>query len=135
MRMRIDSAEVLRVGSELSGFHTVVRLTTDTGLVGIGQSGAWGYPEAVAAIVSAPIAAYLFGGVTGSGTDLIVAALRQGGADVFNASLGQGLFSDPIDKTITSFVVFIVLMSLSPRVIARFPLGERTVGDRAESLA
>jgi hypothetical protein len=66
--------------------------------------------------------------VTGGGTDLIVAALRQGGTDVFNASLGQGLFSDPIDKTITSFVVFIVLSSLSPRLIARFPLGERTTG-------
>ncbi|MGZ6255833.1 MAG: hypothetical protein ACXWMB_02315 [Candidatus Limnocylindria bacterium] len=79
----------------------------------------------VAAIVSAPIAAYVFGGVTGSGTDLIVAALRQGGADVYNASLGQGLFSDPIDKTITSFVVFIILASLSDRVLARFPLGER----------
>jgi hypothetical protein len=81
----------------------------------------------VAAVVSAPIAAYVFGGVTGSGTDVLVAALRQGGADVFNASLGQGLFSDPIDKTITSFVVFIVLASLSRRVIARFPLGERVV--------
>ena len=81
----------------------------------------------VAAIVSAPIAAYVFGGVTGSGTDVIVAALRQGGADVYNASLGQGLFSDPIDKTITSFVVFIILASLSSRVIARFPLGERIV--------
>ena len=79
----------------------------------------------VAAIVSAPIAAYLFEGVTGSGTDLIVATLRQGGADVFNASLGQGFFSDPIDKTITSFVVFIVLASLSSRIVARFPLGER----------
>jgi energy-coupling factor transport system substrate-specific component len=81
----------------------------------------------VAAIVSAPIAAYLFEGVTGSGTDVIVAALRQGGADVYNASLGQGLFSDPIDKTITSFVVFIILASLSPRLVARFPLGERSV--------
>ena len=83
-----------------------------------------------AAIVSAPISAYVFGGVTGSGTDVIVAALRQGGADVLNASLGQGLFSDPIDKTITSFVVFIVLSTLSPRLVARFPLGERAVGDR-----
>ena len=81
----------------------------------------------VAAIISAPIAAYVFGGVTGSGTDVLVAALRQGGSDVFNASLGQGLFSDPIDKTITSFVVFIVLASLSRRVVARFPLGERVV--------
>jgi hypothetical protein len=85
----------------------------------------------VAAIVSAPIAAYLFGGVTGSGVDLIVAALRQGGADVFNASLGQGFFSDPIDKTITSFVVYIVLASLSTRVLARFPLGERIAGSAA----
>jgi hypothetical protein len=84
----------------------------------------------VAAIVSAPIAAYVFGGVTGSGTDVLVAALRQGGADVLNASLGQGLFSDPIDKTITSFVVFIVLASLSPRFVARFPNGDRlTSGD------
>jgi hypothetical protein len=82
----------------------------------------------VAAFISAPISAIAFGGVTGGGTDLIVAALRQGGSDVFNASLGQGLFSDPIDKTITSFVVFIVLSSLSPRLIARFPLGERTTG-------
>jgi hypothetical protein len=81
----------------------------------------------VAAIVSAPISSYVFGGVTGSGTDVLVAALRQGGSDVFNASLGQGLFSDPIDKTITSFVVFIVLASLSRRVVARFPLGERVV--------
>ncbi len=81
----------------------------------------------IAAAVSAPISAYAFGGVTGSGTDVIVAALRQGGADVLAASLGQGFFSDPIDKTITSFVVFIILSSLSARLIARFPLGERTV--------
>jgi hypothetical protein len=79
----------------------------------------------VAAIVSAPIAAVVYGGVTGSGTDLIVLALRQGGQDVYHATLGQGLFSDPIDKTITSFVVFVVLTSLSPRFLARFPLGER----------
>jgi hypothetical protein len=81
----------------------------------------------VAAFVSAPIAAIVYGGVTGSGTDLIVAALRSGGSSVLQASLGQGLFSDPIDKTITSFVVFIVLSNLSPRFIARFPNGERLV--------
>jgi len=84
-----------------------------------------------AALVSAPISAIAFGGVTGGGTDLIVAALRQGGSDVFNASLGQGLFSDPIDKTITSFVVFIILANLSPRMVARFPLGERIVSATA----
>jgi hypothetical protein len=86
----------------------------------------------VAAFVSAPISAIAFGGVTGGGTDLLVAALRQGGSDVIHASLGQGLFSDPIDKTITSFVVFIILSGLSPRLLARFPLGERLTGNRAD---
>jgi hypothetical protein len=85
----------------------------------------------VAAIVSAPIAAVVYGGVTGAGTDVIVAALRQGGADVYNASLGQGLLSDPIDKTITSFVVFLILAGASSRSLARFPLGDRLV--RAEA--
>ena len=78
-----------------------------------------------AAFVSAPIAAIVFEGVTGSGTDLIVAALREGGASVFEASLGQGLFSDPVDKVITSFVVFVLLSSVSTRFIARYPLGPR----------
>ena len=85
----------------------------------------------IAAFVSAPIAAIAFGGVTGSGADLLVAALRQGGADVLQASLGQGLFSDPIDKTITSFVVFIILSGLSTRILARFPLGEKLADGRA----
>jgi hypothetical protein len=81
----------------------------------------------VAAVVSAPIAAYVYGGVTGSGTDAIVAALRQGGSDVYNASLGQGLLSDPIDKTITCFIVFVILSGVSSRFVARFPLGSRLV--------
>lgn len=87
----------------------------------------------IAAIVSAPISAIAFEGVTGSGTDLIVAALRRGGSDVLQASLGQGLFSDPIDKLITSFVVFLILVSLSPRFLARFPLGERLTRPVASS--
>ena len=35
-----------------------------------------------AALISAPIAANVFGGVTGSGTDFLVAAFRQGGSDI-----------------------------------------------------
>jgi galactonate dehydratase len=50
--MQIASVEVLQVGSEVGGAHTIVRLTTDAGIVGLGQSGGWGYPQAVAAIVS-----------------------------------------------------------------------------------
>ena len=89
----------------------------------------------IAAVVSAPIAANVYEGVTGSGTDFIVATLRQGGADVYNSSLGQGLLSDPIDKTITCFVVLLILSRVSPRLLARFPLGDRLVRTNDEPAA
>ena len=82
----------------------------------------------VSAIISAPIAAGVFGGVTGSGTDFLVAAFQQAGADLSTAVLQQGLLSDPIDKTVTFFVVFVLLQALSRRFIARFPQGEKAVG-------
>jgi energy-coupling factor transport system substrate-specific component len=82
----------------------------------------------VSAIISAPIAATVFGGVTGSGTDLLVAAFQQAGADLSTAVLQQGLLSDPIDKTVTFFIVFVLLQTLSRRFIARFPQGEKAVG-------
>jgi hypothetical protein len=82
----------------------------------------------VSAIISAPISAIVFGGVTGSGTDLLVAAFQQAGSDLQTAVLQQGLLSDPIDKTITYFVVFAILGALSRRFVARFPQGEQAVG-------
>jgi hypothetical protein len=80
------------------------------------------------AVISAPIAAVLFGGVTGSGTDLLVAAFQKAGSDLQTAVLQQGLLSDPIDKVITSFVVYLLLQAVSRRIVARFPQGERAVG-------
>lgn len=79
------------------------------------------------AIISAPIAAGVFGGVTGSGTDFLVAAFQQAGSDLQTAVLKQGLLSDPIDKTVTFFIVFVLLQTLSRRFIARFPQGEKAV--------
>lgn len=82
----------------------------------------------VSAIISAPIAALVFGGVTGSGSDLLVAAFQQAGSDLQTAVLQQGLLQDPIDKTMTFFIVFALLGALSHRFVARFPQGEAAVG-------
>ena len=82
----------------------------------------------ISAIISAPISTIVFGGVTGSGTDFLVAAFQQAGSDLGTAVLQQGLLSDPIDKTVTFFVVFAILGALSRRFVARFPQGEQAVG-------
>ena len=78
----------------------------------------------IAALVSAPISANVFSGVTGGGTDFLVAALRQAGADIGAATLGQGLISDPIDKITTFFVVYLILSAMARRTKARFPQGD-----------
>jgi energy-coupling factor transport system substrate-specific component len=83
----------------------------------------------VAALISAPISANLFSGVTGAGTDFLVAAFRQAGADIGAATLGQGLISDPIDKVTTFFVVYLILNAMARRTKARFPQGERLLAD------
>ena len=49
--MRIAEVETLLVGSREVGANLVVRITTDTGIVGLGQSGAWGFPDATIPVV------------------------------------------------------------------------------------
>ena len=73
----------------------------------------------VAAIISAPTAAILFGGVTGSGTDLLVAAFHASGAGIMASTLAQGTVSDPFDKMLSFIVVWIILRSLPARFKAR----------------
>lgn len=49
--MKIENVEGLLIGSDLLGANYVVRITTDTGITGIGQSGAWGFPDATQKVV------------------------------------------------------------------------------------
>ena len=82
---------------------------------------------AVAACIAAPIAAGAFGGVTGGGTDLVVALFRTLGLGVFQSVLAQGLVSDPLDKTISFTVVFVILTALPITVRTMFSRGDQTV--------
>jgi energy-coupling factor transport system substrate-specific component len=82
----------------------------------------------VAALLSAPISAYLYGGVTGAGTDLVVAFFRAAGASVIQAALGQGIVSDPVDKMVTFLLVFVIVLGLPTRFVARFPRASSVIG-------
>lgn len=83
----------------------------------------------VAAAISAPIAAGVFGGVMGSGTDVLVALFRTLGLNLFQSAFAQGLTSDPLDKTISYTVVFLILASLPLSVRTMFSRGESTIAD------
>jgi energy-coupling factor transport system substrate-specific component len=83
----------------------------------------------VAATISAPIAAGVFGGVTGGGTDALIALFRTLGLGVFQSAFAQGLTSDPLDKTISYTVVFLILGALPLTMRTMFSRGETTVAE------
>ena len=73
----------------------------------------------LAALVSAPIAAYLFGGVMMSGTDFLVLYFRSVGNTLLNSVLYQGLASDPVDKVVSYLIVFFLTRNLPQRLLTR----------------
>ena len=78
-------------------------------------------------LISAPISSFFFGGVTGSGTDLLVAAFQQAGS-IFGAVVQQGpVRSDRQDDRPLSWSSR-SSRPLRSRFMARFPQGERAVG-------
>ena len=74
-----------------------------------------------AALISAPISAFVFGGVTGTGQDVLVAFFRATGANILQAATLQGLTADPLDKLITFLLVWLIIQALPVRYLARFP--------------
>ncbi len=81
----------------------------------------------VAATIAAPIAAGVYGGVTGGGTDALVALYRTLGLSIFGSAFAQGLTSDPLDKTITFTIVFVILGAMPLTVRTLFSRGESSV--------
>lgn len=86
----------------------------------------------IAAIVSAPVIVYLFGGVEGNGPGLITVFLMSTGRTIYESVVLKGLSIEPLDKTIQLLVAFFVIAFLSPRLRMHFggldkvyKLGER----------
>ncbi|MEX2116322.1 MAG: ECF transporter S component [Bacteroidota bacterium] len=74
----------------------------------------------LAAAVSAPIAAFVFGGVMLAGTDILVLFFRSVGNTLLQSVFYQGLSSDPVDKTVTYLLVYFICRNLPLRLLQRF---------------
>jgi energy-coupling factor transport system substrate-specific component len=76
---------------------------------------------AVAAACSAPIAYFVFGGVTGGGVTVITAVLRALGAPLGVAVASASFSTDLLDKAIACGLVSVLLRSLPRTLATRFP--------------
>ena len=71
-----------------------------------------------AAIASAPVVVYLFGGVTGSGSAFVVAFFLKTGQQLLNSALLAGLTTEPIDKTLQVLVAALLYRATPQDFIA-----------------
>ncbi len=80
----------------------------------------------ISALASAPIAAFVFGGLTMGGTDFLVLYFRSMGNNILNSVFYQGLAADPIDKCCSYILVFLMIKRLPASLRNRLPqLNER----------
>jgi energy-coupling factor transport system substrate-specific component len=82
----------------------------------------------VAAIVSAPVVVYLFGGVTGSGSAALVAFFLKMGNQLMKAALLSGFTAEPVDKTVQLLLSVLLLRATPDSFLARFR--QRPPGDK-----
>lgn len=90
-----------------------------------------------AAIVSTPIAIYVYGGISASGSALITAYLIQTGRGILESVLSTNFLVEPVDKISTALLAFAIIEGLSPRYLARFPRPENVTlvkGERSREV-
>ena len=90
-----------------------------------------------AAIVSTPIAIYVYGGISASGSSIITAYLIQTGRGILESVLSTNFLVEPVDKISTALLTFAIIEGLSPRYLARFPRPENvtiTKGKRSTEI-
>lgn len=78
-----------------------------------------------AAIVSTPIAVYLFGGITASGSSFITAYLLQTGQGIWSAVMSTSFLTEPVDKITTAMIAFAIILGLPKRTIGGYPKAEQ----------
>ncbi len=75
-------------------------------------------------IVAAPIIAYVFGGITGSGPSVVTATLLAAGANIWTSILGSDGIFTVVDRVI-SFLISIAIIKVIPaRNLIKFSCGE-----------
>ena len=75
----------------------------------------------VAALISSPLSAFIFGGATSNaGTNALVAAFQANGQSILGAATLQGLLSDPLDKLLTFTIAYLIIVALPARMRIRF---------------
>lgn len=71
----------------------------------------------VAPMIGTPIRIFLFGGLTGSGTDLLILSLRAAGQQIFAATFISTIAGNFVDKIVSCLIVAFLIKSMPQSVL------------------
>ena len=112
----IGTQAAIAIYSHIVGKRGAFKSIPMTILAGIGLG-------IVAAIVSAPVIAILFGGITGAGASFIVAYLLSTGRSILDSVILGGFSVEPLDKTLQALLAIFLLKSIPKSILKRFQSG------------
>ncbi|MFA0887984.1 MAG: CD3073 family putative ECF transporter S component [Synergistales bacterium] len=72
----------------------------------------------IAPLIGTPIAVWIYGGLTGGGTDLIFLWLLKSGNSIFTSAFIPRITGNLVDKVACSVLVALILPRLAPRTLA-----------------
>jgi energy-coupling factor transport system substrate-specific component len=73
----------------------------------------------VAPLIGTPIAVWIYGGLTGGGTDLIFLWLARSGSDIFTAAFIPRITGNIIDKVASAVLVSLLISRLPSDIMSR----------------
>lgn len=97
------------LASQFSAFKSIGRVIPTGIALGI-----------IACIFSAPVIVFVFGGVAGSGRDLLTAGLISTGQQIYKAVVLSGVASEPVDKLLQALAAFYTVRAMPKRVLSQF---------------
>lgn len=107
----------------------IVNIATGLIVGFMAKKGNFGYKKAiitgiilavVCPMIGTPISVYMFGGLSGSGADLLVGALLQAGQQIFTAAFIPRILSNIVDKPLSCLLVVLFISKMPKNFLAQF---------------
>jgi energy-coupling factor transport system substrate-specific component len=83
-------------------------------------------------VIGTPITAYVYGGVTGSGSTFLTGLLMATGQNLLSAVTTSVLLSNLVDKVLTAYIAYLIVEIIPVKHITKFSLGYNYMNKKAK---
>ncbi len=87
----------------------------------------------VAILIATPTTVIVFGGASGTGSDLLTAIVLTSGKEIWTAVITQKIFVESIDKILSIFVAYMIVRKMSDQYLSKQNYGHLYINKKKAS--